>query len=218
MTHDQIIDLLHRRHSCREFTDQTVSKQDLSTILEAGRLAPNSMGKEPWRFVVISKESPVMQELIPLSWAATKQLETCSHLIVVLNRNPNDMQHDSAYLDHIIRNVQQRPEERIEPFKTIIRDTINAQRLGGSAEALNNYAVLQTYLATAYMSLTASMLGVDTCIMGGYDEAKATEVLITHGLLDPAHFNLSIFLAVGYGAAEPTPKKRQAFDDVVVWA
>lgn len=41
------------RRSVREWTDEPVSEQDLSMILEAGRLAPSGENAQPWRFIIV---------------------------------------------------------------------------------------------------------------------------------------------------------------------
>ncbi|MBP3372455.1 MAG: nitroreductase family protein [Clostridia bacterium] len=49
----RFIDLVRARESCREYTDRPVKKEDLCTILEAGRLSPSACNIQPWRFFVV---------------------------------------------------------------------------------------------------------------------------------------------------------------------
>src|SRR3954447_8274834 len=44
------------RWSPRAFSDQSVSKESLRTLLEAARWAPSSSNEQPWRFIVVRKE------------------------------------------------------------------------------------------------------------------------------------------------------------------
>jgi nitroreductase len=41
------------RRSVRAYTDESVSREDLAAVLEAGTWAPTGMGREPWRFVIV---------------------------------------------------------------------------------------------------------------------------------------------------------------------
>jgi nitroreductase len=41
------------RRSVRCYTEETVSKEQIAAILEAGTWAPTAMAREPWRFIVI---------------------------------------------------------------------------------------------------------------------------------------------------------------------
>lgn len=49
---------LFERRSIRKFTDEPVSREDLTAILEAGRWAPSGLNNQPWRFMVIMKDDP----------------------------------------------------------------------------------------------------------------------------------------------------------------
>ncbi len=54
--------LLERR-SIRKFTDEAVSFEDLTRILEAGRWAPSGLNNQPWRFLVLQRFDPRQQAL-----------------------------------------------------------------------------------------------------------------------------------------------------------
>lgn len=60
MTHidkEQILAPLKWRRSVKVYdTNKKVSKEDIETILEAGRLAPSRANTQPWYFVVISDQ------------------------------------------------------------------------------------------------------------------------------------------------------------------
>ncbi len=47
-------DVLRNRHSCRKFTSQPVTKQELEQIVDAGRLAATARNVQPWHFVVVT--------------------------------------------------------------------------------------------------------------------------------------------------------------------
>jgi len=44
------------RRSIRSFTAQTLEKDQVERILEAGRLAPSAKNRQEWRFIVIQKK------------------------------------------------------------------------------------------------------------------------------------------------------------------
>lgn len=71
------------RRSIRRYTDEPVAKNDISTILEAGRWAPSGLNNQPWRFVVVRKSD----ERKPLLADCTKYahiVHACDTLICVL--------------------------------------------------------------------------------------------------------------------------------------
>ena len=50
------LELMKSRYSCRKFADEPVSDNDLNAVLEAGRVAPSAVNRQPWRFLVVQHE------------------------------------------------------------------------------------------------------------------------------------------------------------------
>jgi nitroreductase len=44
---------IENRVSIREFTDEPVSEAQLTSVLEAGRIAPSAKNRQAWRFIVV---------------------------------------------------------------------------------------------------------------------------------------------------------------------
>lgn len=51
------MELIKKRRSVREFTDQEISDSDIQKILEAGVAAPSAKNQQPWEFIVIKDKS-----------------------------------------------------------------------------------------------------------------------------------------------------------------
>ncbi len=52
------LELAGKRYSCRNYDSRPVEREKLEKILEAGRIAPSAVNKQPWRFHVFTyKES-----------------------------------------------------------------------------------------------------------------------------------------------------------------
>ncbi len=49
---------LFERRSIRKYTDEPISNDDLTAILEAGQWAPSGLNNQPWRFMVIKNNDP----------------------------------------------------------------------------------------------------------------------------------------------------------------
>jgi nitroreductase len=56
-------DVLARRQSIRDFTDQPVSDEKLNAILESARIAQSGCNSQSWKFVVI-KDAKTRQQLM----------------------------------------------------------------------------------------------------------------------------------------------------------
>lgn len=216
MTHKQILDILNFRHACKEFdSSKKIPDSDFEIILKAGQLSPSSMGIEPWKFIVIQNES-LREELATVSWGGKKQIPSCSHLVILLSRMPKELKHDSSYVHHLLTEVKQMPQEAVENFKGLVK-MIEDTRFQNNEQAILNYSCLQTYIAATNMMTVSAMQQIDSCAIGGYDQKAVEEILIKHNLLDKDKFYLTLMVAFGYRVNEPTPKKRQSLNDLVVW-
>lgn len=56
--------IINNRYSCRKFKDELIKREELEKILEAGRLAPTAVNRQPQRIIVVENEEviKVMQE------------------------------------------------------------------------------------------------------------------------------------------------------------
>ncbi|MEO2566056.1 nitroreductase family protein, partial [Clostridium tertium] len=91
MNNTEILNALNNRYACKEFDkNKKINDEDLNLILESGRLSPSSIGIEPWKFLVISNED-LKNELAAVALGGKKQIPSCSHLVILLNRAANDL-------------------------------------------------------------------------------------------------------------------------------
>ena len=51
------IDVIMSRKSVRSYTDEPVTKEQMTTMLKAAAAAPSASNKQPWRFVVLQDKS-----------------------------------------------------------------------------------------------------------------------------------------------------------------
>ena len=212
MNRNEVIDILNFRHACKEFdVNKTIDCDDLKVILEGGRLAPSSVGIEPWHFIVVENKE-FKNKLASVCPGSYKQIPTCSHFLILLTRTPNEIKYDSEYIDHLLKENHKLSEEPYNAIKGYIKG-VN-ERFENDSE-IQAYANEQTYIALSSIMLTAAMLGIDSCAIGGMDKNAVTKMLVDKGLLDKSKFEVTLGCALGYRVKEATPKKRQSFDEVV---
>ena len=53
----KLLDIIKTRRSIRKYTAQKIAREDVDTILEAGRQAPSACNSQPWRFVAFDDEA-----------------------------------------------------------------------------------------------------------------------------------------------------------------
>lgn len=184
-----------------------VSKEDLDTIIEAGRLAPSAFGVEPWHFILI--ENPELQRKLYDQASPQDKVRDAPHFLVVAKRtdarqtlSKNRVRRAAAAMGV--------DESELQGLKGAIDGVVN----GKDDIQLASWVRAQTYIPLGTMIEAAALLGVDAGPMEGFDHDKFDEIL---GLTDR---NLSSEYAIAFGyrkdddAAE-RPKARQSLDEVL---
>ena len=214
----EIHDLLHFRHACKEFDpSKKISDDDFDSILQAGRLSPTSFGIEPWKFLVIQNEE-IREKIKNNSWGAKKQLPTCSHYVLLLARKSHYMRYDADYVVNYMRNVQKSSEDVIpnrlriyKEFQELDFDLANNER------SLFDWASKQTYIALANMMTIAAILGIDSCPVEGFNRETMERILREDLKVDTEKFGLSVMVAFGYRINPVKPKVRLDEKEVIEW-
>ena len=212
MNRNEVINILNFRHACKEFdSTKKISSEDLEVILEGGRLAPSSVGIEPWHFVVIENQE-LKAELAKVCFGGKNQIPTCSHFVIYLTRTPNEIKSNSAYIEHLLKDIQHLPENTLSKMKDFIKIT---EDIIGDDRSMQAYANEQTYIALSSMMLSAAMLNIDSCAIGGMDKKAVEKILVDRGLMDNNKFQVTVGCAFGYRVHEAKPKLRQPMNEVV---
>ncbi|WP_180675107.1 NAD(P)H-dependent oxidoreductase [Helicobacter sp. 11S02629-2] len=200
------MDVMDERYSCRNFDPKKdISDINLKEILEAGRKSPSSIGIEPWMFYVI--ESKSLKHDIRLACNNQPQVEECAKLVVVLAKI-DDLRPNRPHADMMVTRRHDKSDAQKEEYKKWYK----ARFEGLSDEALYHYSSLQCYIASTNMVNMAASLGIQSCIVAGFDK-KTLESTLN---LDPLKLQVSLVLCFGYAAS---PRKqaqlRRSFDSVV---
>ncbi|BEJ80782.1 hypothetical protein B10420_10640 [Campylobacter coli] len=117
------------------------------------------------------------------------------------------MQSKDEFAQKQIRRFAGSKEENFQRILKIYTHDTDAM----NEKELYHFAQLQCYLAMMQMSLAAMSLGIDSCMIGGYEKDKVDDFL---KLEYP--FETAVILSLGYQAHEPKyPTQRLKFDEVV---
>jgi nitroreductase len=81
-------DAIRARRNVRQFTDQSVSHDDLERIVEAGRRAPSASNWQPWDFVVVT-DRDTLQKLSGV-WRGAGHVAGAPAAIVIVSPLPED--------------------------------------------------------------------------------------------------------------------------------
>lgn len=215
MNRNEVINILNFRHACKEFDpNKKITSEDFNVILEGGRLAASSLGIEPWNFIVIENKE-LLSELALVCTGGSKQINTCSQFIIYLSRTPKEIKSNSDYINHIFKDVKHLPDEYASTMKNFIKSM--EQSVLKDERAAQAYINEQTYIALSSMMLSAAMLNIDSCTIGGFDKKSVEKILINRGLLDTDKFDVTVCCAFGYRLNDATPKLRQSSNELITW-
>lgn len=185
-----------------------VTDSDLSAILEAGRLAPSSVGLEPWKFIVVKNEE-FRKKMRAASYDQPKVTDA-SYIIVIAHRT--DAENLTAELISRTAKTQGKTEGDLEGLKQMSDGSIAGR--SASSDMLQGWLAAQTYIPLGLMVETAALLGVDAGPMEGFDANQIDEILG----LKAKNLHATTMLALGYRGEDhyaDLPKTRRSFEEVV---
>jgi nitroreductase len=188
------------RHACKIFDEgKPLARADLDYVLEAGRLAPSSLGLEPWRFIVVEDDT-LRRHLRSACWNQS-QITSCRAVIVILALKA-DLAPETGYARTMMRRIVGSDAELDEAME------IYRQMAQGDVVA---WSVAQCHIAAANMLMAAAAIGLDSCPMGGFEPEAVAETL----KIDRARYEVALLVALGYRAQPQPAKHRLPLDQLV---
>jgi nitroreductase len=204
---EEIINALKKRYAVKTFDkNKKVSEEDLKTILESGRLAPSSIGLEPWKFVVV--ENMKLREKLRITSHDQTKVTDASHIIVIAYRT--DVKNLVSEL--IERTVKTRNQNREELAP--LQKRYESMMANMPENVQKSWIKSQVYIPLGIMIETASLLNIDNCPMEGFDGAEVDKILN----LTEKNLSVATILAIGYRGDDTYAKLRKVrrdYDDVV---
>ena len=187
---NEVIKTIFERRAVRKYKPMEVSKTLIEQILDAGRMAPSALGKEPWKFyIVTSKEDiklyskEIIKEGINLFDMGIKK---------VFKEIISSITHLSTIIDFF---KEDDPVFHGAPMVIFI-----------TAKADDEWAALDVGMCAQNMLLAAKSLGLDSCPIGFATYIEKT----THfSKLDiPKDEKVYLAIIIGYGNENPKPHQR----------
>ncbi len=211
----QIRQGIDHRLAVRVYSDRKITKEDVDFILDAAWLSPSSIGLEAWRFIVLEDDS-IKEALKEIAWGAQYQLETASHFVLLIAGKDVRYDSDNVYQSLVRRGLTDEADlkARLARYRSFQESDMHLD----SPRALFDWAAKQTYIALGNMMMTASLMGIDSCPIEGFDYDKVNQLLSKAGLIDPQKEGIASMLSLGYRLRDPKhPRSRKPREDVVFW-
>jgi len=64
------LEAIRKRRSVRRYTGDTIPREDLEAIVDAGRLAASGSNRQPWEFVVVTERPTIDRLKVAAEWMA----------------------------------------------------------------------------------------------------------------------------------------------------
>lgn len=188
---------LEWRYATKLFdTTKNVSDTDLTTILDAMRLAPASVGLQAYHFYIITNQD-IKDKIQAVSWNQP-QIGTSSHLIVVAART--DLAEAKEELFTALSGGSPETRAMLKGYEDMVTGLVTGLEAGNSSLA---WTAKQAYIALGFGLAAAAELQIDSCAMEGFDSGAVGDIL---GL--PSSQSVAVLLPIGYRAESETPRPK----------
>ncbi|HEY8399310.1 MAG TPA: nitroreductase family protein [Flavihumibacter sp.] len=164
------LDHLNWRYATKRYNGEKVPEQKLNNILEAIRLAPSSLGLQPFDVLVI-EDQETREKIAAAAYNQPSITESALILVFAAWKTVSPEQVE-AYISNIAstRNV---PLESLEGFKQSILSHIATK----NEEQQFQWNARQAYIALGYGTAAAALEKVDSTPMEGFIPARVDEIL-----------------------------------------
>src|SRR5262249_18239236 len=171
ISYETLLRRMQWRYAVKKFDPtRKIPATDWKALEQSLVLAPSSFGLQPWRFYIVN-DAALRAKLPPLTFGQT-QVVDASHLVVfAIKRNLGLAEIEK----HVPRTAEAGgvPVEKRAGFKKMMVSSLAPPENFD----INHWATNQVYLALGFFMTAATVLGIDTCPMEGFEPAKYDDQL-----------------------------------------
>jgi nitroreductase / dihydropteridine reductase len=184
-------DHLNWRYATKRMNGSKIETKKLQSILEAIRLAPTSMGLQPFSVVVVD-DLKTRQAMAPVCFNQPQITESSAVLVFSIWKNITEKE-VTIFIENIAK-TRGVTAESLEGFRNNLMGLVN----GKTHEELQIWAARQAYIALGIGLAACAIEEVDSTPMEGFNPAGLDEVL--H--LDEKGLKSVVMLSIGYRDAQ----------------
>lgn len=207
----ELTQVIKERCCIRNFSDKIPSKEQITAILEAGRLAPSWVNVQPWHFIVVQdKETIELFGKLSFDQAHVKNANTVIACCGTI---------DSWKTDKYKEVILTRPNISKEKVDFLTSNPAFSPVLLGDNAVI--YRTLEELtFAISYMTLEIENQGLAGCIIGGMGGPLTNSNLDIYEecckkLELPKETVIMTLLVIGYSEDQKPEKIRKPFNSVV---
>lgn len=189
-----LIENLKWRYATKKFDpSRKVETGQLDKIKEAIRLAPSSLGLQPYKVLQIVNPE-IRTRLREVSWGQSA-ITDADVLLVFCNMT----EVSDEYLEYMADLIQKERNSSDEA-KNEYLDFVKGYMHGLKPEEVKVWSAEECYLAAAVAMVACAEMHIDSCPIGGFNPPDYDEILN----LSAQKLNATLVLPIGYRAADDT--------------
>jgi nitroreductase len=191
-----ILDVIYERRAVRKYKNQPIERNIVEEIIDAGRMAPSAINKQPWKFYVLMDKATIKSFSKEIAHVALKDFAQSG--IEKIKRTANNLLHFvhdfnfDALSDPIFHGAP------VVIFLTAPRD--------------NEWAPIDIGMCAQNMMLAAKAFGLDSCPVGLGKFVEHTKIFSQLNV--PNSEDVVISIIFGYGDEKPEMHKRKS-DNII---
>jgi nitroreductase len=210
MTRPAIYEAMRERRSVRRFKPDPVSRDVVTSLIEAAITAPSASNKQPWRFLVVEDRARIER------MAAAVREATA----LVSSHIPEASQPSfRAYGDYFTR-FENAPavivpiHRAMSVLSNLVDDALDAQTRGTIRHMEEQSGLVGTSLALMNLLLMAHAVGLGASGMTG---PLVAEPALRAILEVPDGWGIVALVPIGWPAEDPVPTDRKPVDKAIRW-
>jgi nitroreductase len=204
-----LITKLSKRYASKQMNGKKLPQDKVDNILEAIRLAPTSMGLQPFKILVVESQE-LKNKIFEVAAPGQPQIPNASQVLVfACYRKVTDEILDN-YFDLINKTRPMLAKEKVAAYRNMMNGLLNK-----SADENFQWAARQAYIALGFGLAAAAEQEVDSVPIEGYNPGVLDKLLN----LSERNLGSVCMLAIGYRNEETDynarlPKVRKSTQDL----
>ncbi len=191
-----ILDVIYERRAVRKYKNQPVERNTVEEIIDAGRMAPSAINKQPWKFYVLMDKTTIKSFSKEIAHVALKDFAQSG--IKKITQTANNLLHFAHDF-----NFEALSDPVFHGAPVVIFIT---------APSDNEWAPLDIGMCAQNMMLAAKAFGLDSCPVGFGKFVEHTKIFSRLNV--PASEQVHISIILGYGDEKPEMHKRKS-DNII---
>jgi nitroreductase len=182
------IEKLNLRYASKQMSGKKLPQEKVETILEAIRLAPTSMGLQPFKVLIIENQV-TKQKIFDLAAPGQPQIPNASQVLVFTCYKKITPEILDDYFDLINTTRQTLAKEKVTAYRNMMNGLLTR-----SSEDIFKWATHQAYIALGFGLAAAAIEQVDSVPIEGFNPSALDELL----QLNAQNLGSVCMLAIGY--------------------